>query len=295
VLLIHDVYPNVAVAAGLLRSGSLFTRCLDWFVKRLYRSVDDIVVLGRDMRDLVLQKLSGGDDRVRIIPNWADTDLVKPQTGENRILRGHGLLEKFVVQYSGNMGRSHNLEAIVECAKTLQGREDSHFLLAGSGAKKAWLSRTVQEQHLQNITVADRLPREDLPELLTAGDVALITFVPGMAGISVPSRLYNMLSAGKPILALADADSEVAHVINEVNIGLVIPPDNIPAFRQAILGLAAHPNRRKEMGQRARKAAESKYQFETILNAYCDVMRVGLEDQNAIHSTLDNPKAKRTA
>jgi glycosyltransferase involved in cell wall biosynthesis len=116
-----------------------------------------------------------------------------------------------------------------------------------------------------------------------------------MAGISVPSRLYNMLSAGKPILALADADSEVAHVINEVNIGLVIPPDNIPAFRQAILGLAAHPNRRKEMGQRARKAAESKYQFETILNAYCDVMRVGLEDQNAIHSTLDNPKAKRTA
>lgn len=282
VLLIHDVYPNVAVAAGLLRSSSFVTRFLNRVVARLYRSVEHIVVLGRDMRDLVLQKLPPGDDRARIIPNWADTDLVQPRTGENRILREFGLLDKFVVQYSGNMGRSHNLEAIVGCAKALRHREDIHFFLSGSGAKKPWLSRIVREQKLKNVTVADRRPRGDLPELLTAGDVALITFVPGMAGISVPSRLYNMLAAGKPILALADPDSELALVIGEENVGLVIPPGDVAAFQRAILDLAAQPSRREEMGRRARQAAESTYQFHKILDAYCEVMQISREHQESI-------------
>ena len=274
VLLIHDVYPDVAVASGLLRSSSLPARLLNRVVARLYRSVDRIIVLGRDMRDLVLKKLPPADRRVRIIPNWADTDLVVPRAGENRILREYGLLDKFVVQYSGNMGRSHNLEAIVSCAQRLRDRKDIHFLLVGSGAKKGWLVREVREQRLDNITIADRRPREDLPELLSAGDVALITFVPGMAGVSVPSRLYNMLAAGKPILALADAGSEVDLVIREENVGLVIPPENVPAFEQAILRLADQPALGKAMGERARRAAETTYQFETILAAYCEVMDV---------------------
>ncbi len=159
VLLIHDVYPDVAVAAGLLKPSS-FSRnaCMGlsgvctvrWNASSFW---------GGDMRELVLRKLPADDDRVQIIPNWADTDLVQPRTGENRILREFGLSDKFVLQYSGNMGRSHNLEAIVECARALRDREDIHFLLAGSGAKKAWLSRVVQEHKLQNVTVADRRPR----------------------------------------------------------------------------------------------------------------------------------------
>ncbi len=272
VLLIHDVYPDVAVAAGLLRADSLVTRLLHRIVARLYRSVDRIIVLGRDMRDLVQKKLPADDERVRIIPNWADTDLVKPRRGENRILKRYGLSEKFVVQYAGNMGRSHDLETIVDCAKSLWDREDIHFLLAGSGAKKAWLVRTVAERKLTNVTVADRVPREDLPELLTAGDVGLIPFVPGMSGVSVPSRLYNMLAAGMPILALADAHSELALVVSEENVGVVVPPGNLAALEQTILQLAAQPEARTGMARRARRAAESAYQFETILEAYCEVM-----------------------
>lgn len=272
VLLIHDVYPEVAVAAGVLRPSSIPTRCMNFTVKRLYRSMERIIVLGRDMRDLVLRKLPPGDERVTIIPNWADTDLIKPRTGENRILSELGLSGKFVLNYSGNMGRSHNLEAIVECALAYRHREDIHFLLSGSGAKKDWLVRTVQEKELSNVTIADRRPREDLPELLTAGDVALIPFVPGMAGVSVPSRLYNMLAAGMPILALAEAHSEVALVINEEDVGLVIPPTNVAAFQEAILGMARHPKIRRDMGRDARRAAETKYQFSQVIEQYCRIM-----------------------
>jgi glycosyltransferase involved in cell wall biosynthesis len=274
VLLIHDVYPDVAVAAGLLRRSSLLTRFMNFAVKRLYRSMERIIVLGRDMRDLVLKKLPPGDGRVEIITNWADTDLIQPGRGENRILNELGLANKFVLNYSGNMGRSHNLEALVESAIALSHRDDIHFLIAGSGAKKDWLVRTVAETNLTNVTIADRRPRGDLPELLTAGDVAIVSFISGMAGVSVPSRLYNMLAAGLPILALADSHSEVALVINEEVVGLVIPPENVPAFHQAILGMVPHEKIRSDMGQRARHAAETKYQFSQVIEKYCRVMEV---------------------
>jgi colanic acid biosynthesis glycosyl transferase WcaI len=286
VLLIHDVYPDVAVATGLLRSSSTLTRAMNFAVKRLYRSMETIIVLGRDMRDLVLKKLPPGDARIEIIPNWADTDLIQPRRGENRILRELGLSGKFVVNYSGNMGRSHNLEALVESAVTLREHDDIHFLIAGSGAKKDWLVRTVAEKNLTNVTIADRRPRSDLPELLTAGDVAIVSFIPGMAGVSVPSRLYNMLAAGLPILALADSHSEVALVITEEEVGLVIPPENVAAFHQAILGMALHPKIRSDMGQRARRAAETKYQFSQVVEQCCRVMDVSFKQPD-----MKNPQA----
>ena len=137
------------------------------------------------------------------------------------------------------------------CGGAIAGQNRSGgFLLTGSGAKKDWLIRTVSEKNLTNVTIADRRPRGDLPELLTAGDVALITFVPGMAGVSVPSRLYNILAAGMPIIALADRHSEVALVINEEDVGLVIPPENVRAFHEAILGMVLHPKIRRDMGER---------------------------------------------
>ena len=290
VLLIHDVYPDALVAAGLLKPNSSIAKVLNRAVCRLYRTVDSIVVLGRDMRELVLRKLHPGDKRVRIIPNWADTDLIQPKAGENRILNRLGLSDKFVLQYSGNMGRSHHLEAIVLCAERLKHRENIHFLLAGSGAKKNWLKQKVAENRLENVTVIDRVPREDLPELLTAGDVALIPFVAGMAGISVPSRLYNMLAAGMPILALADESSELAKVINEERAGRVIPPNDVTGLTKAILELASDTRWRNEMGRRARLAAETTYQYAKILDAYSEVMGV-----NPTRDVIQTNEEGRTA
>ncbi len=272
VLLIHDVYPDVAVAAGLLKQSSWVTRFSRWAVRRLYRSMDQIVVLGRDMKTLVAQQIPDRENRITIIPNWADTDLIKPRFGQNRILRDLGLTGKFVLQYSGNMGRSHNLEAIVQCAEGLKHRQDIHFLIVGGGAKKTWLEKTITERKLTNITLAKRYPREDLAELLTAGDAALIAFVPGMAGVSVPSRLYNILAAGKPVIALTDFHSELAQVIFEEQVGWVISPKDPATFQSVILEAASQSELLKDMGHRARAAAETTYQPIQILDAYYEIL-----------------------
>ncbi len=273
VLLIHDVYPEALEAAGLFRHGGLATRAVSRLTADLYRSAEKIVVLGRDMRDLVAKKVPEVAKRLVLIPNWADVGEVdmRPR-GENRLLVQLGLVDRFVVQYAGNMGRTHDLELLMEAAERLQAEAVS-FLICGWGAKRAWLRRQVDERHLGNVIVIDPRPREDLGELLGACDATVLAFVPQMAGVSVSSRLYNMLAAGRPIIAAVEAASEVAQVVLEEGAGLVVRPGDTGAFVAAIRTLVAEPARRKEMGEKGRRAAETRYTLDAALESYARIFR----------------------
>ena len=273
VLLIHDVYPEALEVAGLFRRRGLAARVLSRLTASLYRSAARIVVLGRDMRDLVAKKVPEVADRLILIPNWADLEEVEPRPRvENHLLEQLGLVDRFVVQYAGNMGRTHDLGLLVEAAELMKA-EPVSFLICGWGAKQGWLRQQVYERHLENVTVIDPRPREDLGELLGACDVAVLAFVPGMAGVSVSSRLYNMLAAGRPIIAAVEANSEVALVVVEEGAGLVVRPGDVGAFVAAIRGLAAEPERRREMSEKGPRAAEARYSLNTALEVYTRVLR----------------------
>lgn len=274
ILLIHDVYPDVLVATSMWRRTSPPIRFLDWLNVRLYQSMTWIIVLGRDMRKLVLQKLAPGDDRVTIIPNWGDVDQVVPLRKEDtRLIRDLGLGKKFVIQYSGNIGRTHGLESLIESALLLRDNQDIHFLFIGSGAKKPWLEKTVKERGLLNVNVLPLQPRDELCQSLNSCDVAVISFVPGMAGVSVPSRMYNVLAAGKPIIAVADEESELALVVREEEIGWVVSPNQPDRIREAILQAKNQPETLQRMGQKAREIAEKKYSKPAVMEAYRDLMQ----------------------
>lgn len=268
-LLIHDVYPEVLVAAGFISANSIFTKVLNWFNRRLYRSATQVIVLGRDMYTLAKTKLGTANVPLVIIPNWADVHEIHPIAREqNTFLNKLNLKQKFVVVYSGNMGRTHGLQDIVACAESLGGDDSIHFLLIGSGAGHRRLEEQLKVRPMQNITLLGRQKREDLNDALNAGDVSLISFLPGMAGVSVPSRMYNIMAAGKPIIAVADSHSELATVVREENIGWVIPPGNLNELAAAIQAAKSDPRCVAEMGQRARKAVEEKYTLPVVIGAY---------------------------
>ncbi len=277
-LLIHDVYPEVLVATGMLPSHSLGVRLISWFTTRLYRRVDRIIVLGRDMRDLVARKLGLDPEKIVIIPNWADVDEIRlAPNAQTRLSQALHLSEKFVLQYSGNMGRTHDLEILIECARKLHDRPDIHFLIIGWGAKRRWLEETVSVHQMSNVTLLANRPRDELADSLNACDVGMISFVHGMAGISVPSRMYNIMAAGKPIIAVADEDAELALVVKEEQIGWVVPPGDVDQLVAAILEAHGNPARLTEMGQRARQVAETKYSFERVIESYRSLIQ-GLGD-----------------
>ena len=269
VLLVHEVYPEVLMAAGMVRQGSRGFRLMQGCTRWLYRQAACVVVLGRDMERLAATK--GAAQKTRIIPNWADLDEVRPEASrvENALVKECGLQDAFVVQYCGNMGRTHGLEYLLAAAG--RAAPATHFLLTGSGARKSWVEHEIPARGLKNVTVLPRCPRERLSEYLNACDLALISFVPGMSGVSVPSRMYNIMAAGKPILAVADADSELAAVIGEERIGWVVAPGDIDGILRVMAEARADPRLLREMGQRARSAAEAKYNLPRVLGLYRDL------------------------
>jgi glycosyltransferase involved in cell wall biosynthesis len=274
ILRIEDVYPDAMIAAGMVRSESAVVRVLNVMHRLLYRSVDRVVVLGRDMLRLVQKKLQHEGGQVRIITHWADCGEIMPLARDkNPLLQQLGLAEKFVVQYSGNMGRTHDLEGLVQCARILRSEQGIHFLFIGSGAKEAWLRKAVRELDLRNVTILPPQARATLAQSLNACDIAIISFVEGMAGVSVPSRMYNILAAGKPLLAVADADSELAQIVREEGVGWLVRPASPEKTAQAILEAASVRPLLAEMSQRARALVLKHYtqtrivrQFEELLD-----------------------------
>ncbi len=267
ILLIHDVYPEIFVMSGVAKSSSHLVKLVASARRLLYRGMGRIVVLGRDMEALIRKELSSDPQRVVIIPNWGDTESVFPmRKGDNRLLQAHGLTSHFVVQYSGNMGRTHDVEVILEAACVLVQESVIHFLFIGSG-RKAHLVEAASRTS-ENITFLAPRGREQLGEVLTASDVAIISFVPGMSGLSVPSRMYNVMAAGCPIIGVCDESSELAMVIREERIGWVVLPGDVPGLAALILRISRAPDLLAEMGHRARRAAEQLYTAKQAVARY---------------------------
>jgi len=268
-LRIDDVYPEAMIHAGLIKPQGLAAALVNGMNRRLYRRMQRIIVLGRDMQRLVEQKLGSGGEKVVVIPNWADLDSVVPgERRANKLLHEYGLLEKFVIGYAGNIGRVQGIEVLFKAARLLKGVPDVHFVFVGSGQKVAWLKRAVAEARLENITLTGPRPRADQADFLNGCDVGIISLVRGMSGAGVPSRLYNVMAAGKPVIAAVDADSEPAMVVNEEAIGWVVPSDQPDKIVAAILDARSNRQRLADMGTRARQAAEKKYSRERAIGAY---------------------------
>jgi glycosyltransferase involved in cell wall biosynthesis len=281
VLIVHDVYPDVLIAAGIARREAWSVRLLRAATHWLYRTVDRVVVLGRDMETLIARILgSAVADKVTVIPNWGDVDAVRPAPKESSpTAQTLELLNRFVVQYAGNMGRTHGMEYVMEAARRLR-CENVHWMVLGSGAKRPWVEAYVAREGLHNVTIDSIRSREDQQDFLNACDVSIISFAPGMAGVSVPSRMYNSMAAGKPIIAVTDADSELARVVSEEGIGVVVPPGNVDQLVATIQRMRGDPVGLVEMGKRARAAVMAKYTLPHAISTYARLIGNVMDQPN---------------
>jgi glycosyltransferase involved in cell wall biosynthesis len=272
-LIIQDKYPEILIAVGKSKPDSIFVKTLNRLNRRLYDAAEKIIVVGRDMKELVSSQMSGGADKygakITVIQNWAALEEVKPlPRNENPLLEELGLKEKFVFLYAGNMGHPQDLESIVECAERLKSDERFHFLFIGSGAKRKWLEKEVSGKRLVNVTLLEPRPRGEQTAFLNACDVGLVPLVKGMRGVAMPSRTYNFLAAGKPILALTDPESEVATVIEEDRVGWFVPPHAPEQLLDMIYKIYDERDSIGKMGARARQMAIEKYSVEIAIKKF---------------------------
>jgi len=271
---VDDVYPDVLYAAGLLKKTSLAYKTLDWLTKQLYIRSNHIITLGRDMNELVSRKILNRYEHISIITNWADSDLINPMPKEqNALLSELGITNKFVVLWAGNMGYPHEVKSLFEAMIYFKDHPNIHFLFIGSGSKRAWLEARTKQENIRNVSFLGNRPRNDQQNFLNACDIAISSLVKGMVGISVPSRMYNIMAAGKPILSIGEDSSELGLVIKEEGIGWVVPPDNPKEIVRVILYANENRNLLLEMGKHARFLAETKYSAKNIINKYIELFK----------------------
>ncbi|HEX2050496.1 MAG TPA: glycosyltransferase family 4 protein [Actinomycetota bacterium] len=249
---VQDVYPDVAVELGVLTDRRLVAAAarLERFC---YEHADAVTVLSEDLRDNVAAKIGRGDV-VRVIPNFVDTQWIRPGPHENAYRRDYGLGGKTVVMYAGNVGLSQSLDTVLDAAAALAYEPDVVFVVNGGGAARADLER--RATGMPNVRFVDMQPAERLPEVLAAADVHLVPLRRGLARASVPSKSYSILAAGRPLVASVDEGSEVARVVERSGAGLAVPPDDPEALAKALRSVLDSPAERARMGAAGRAWVE---------------------------------------
>jgi glycosyltransferase involved in cell wall biosynthesis len=250
VVVSQDVFPEIAVELKRLEN-PLLVGLLRAFIASYLRRADRVVAIGETMRRRLEQK-GAKPERIAVIPNWVDTSAIVPEPRENEWAREHGLVDKFVVMHSGNVGHSQNLDVLIRATTFLRDLEDLAVVIVGGGARRAELVELSERLETDAVSFLDYQPRETLSSSLSTAHLHYVGLGRGLSGYVVPSRLYGVLSAGRPVLVAADADSETASIVQSVGCGWVAPPNRPELVAEAIRAAYDGHYDLEEMGRRGR-------------------------------------------
>lgn len=251
---LQDVYPDLAIAYGLLKPRSPAASAFEALSRWTLRRADRVVTIGEAMTAGVLAKGIPAS-RVCVVPNWADGVQIHPVARErNAFVQRHGLLGKRVVLYSGNMGQAHDLTTVLEAARLLRDRSELAFVFVGDGVRRSEVERAAQE--LPSIKLLPYQDRASLADSLSAGDVHLVTQDPRSLGLIEPCKLYGVMAAGRPVLYVGPPGAEAARTVEREGIGAVVDNGDAAAVAAAVLRLMTEGER---LGARARTAFDREY------------------------------------
>ncbi len=270
VCIVMDVYPDVLVADGRLGADSVSSRLLRLATRSAWRGADAVVVIGRCMRDRV--QAAGVDrDRIHLIHNWAaDADEPALPIGASELREEHDLHGRFVVEYSGNLGVSHTFDEIIEVARERRSADDAEtmFVFIGDGSRRKEIEAARRRHDLDNVALLPFQPAHRLQQSLALADVHLVTLRPGFEGIVVPSKAYSALASGRPLIYVGDSRGEIARIIEDHDVGVVVEPGDVEALGDAILRYQQHPEVLARDGVRAASVARDELGRDRALDAW---------------------------
>jgi colanic acid biosynthesis glycosyl transferase WcaI len=260
---IQDVFPDAAVETGAI-SNQRVIAAASWLERVSYRRSDSVVLLSDDLANNVQRKLDQKfHKRIRVIPNFVDTQAIVPMSRLTNYRRELGVDESLVVMYAGNVGFSQSLELMIEAARVLP---NVIFVINGEGAARKSLQ--AKAHALSNVKFGDYQDASRLSEVLATGDLHVVPLRRGLGSVSVPSKTYSILAAGRPICAAIDLDTEVPRILAAANAGVCVEPDNQAAFVSAIAAMISDRKSLEEMGASGRKWVEGHASPQSIAQRY---------------------------
>lgn len=270
IVVVHDLFPECLIGSNITNSNWFYRIVLKVFNKS-YRSFDTIISIGKDMTQLLKDKMINNQLHIITIPNWTDINEIHFQDKKNnKIISKYNLEAKIVFTYAGTIGRAQGINNLIRLIEQIDFNNEIHFLFIGKGVATNLL--TQNNNKIGNmISYAGYFPEEDKKVLLNACDVAIISLLEGMKGVSVPSKTYNILATGHPILFIGDEESEIATLVKQHDIGWVCNSTDSKRFKKIINEILSAPLSIKIKGEKARYLAEKSFSKDLILNKYLSV------------------------
>lgn len=259
VYIIYDLDPDRAETLGVVAPGSAPAKLLRRHQSKWMHGAERIVVIGRCMRDKIARIYNLDKSVIDVVEVGADPNTVRPGDRDSAFRKEHGLTG-FLLVYTGNFGKYHDFDTLLDSAKLLKDRgEEITFVLVGRGAKKAHLESRVAAEGLTNVRFFDFVPEEAYGDLLASADVCLVTLENGMEGLCVPSKFYSILASGRATLATMNPESEIAYVLGEADCGVRVGLADPQGIADALVKLKADPEGVDRMGRNARSVFDAKY------------------------------------
>ncbi len=263
---VQDLFPRSAVDLGVLKNKYLikFFKTIEKFI---YKRADFITVHSPGNQKYVIDN-GAGSHKVAVIPNWVDTDLIKPSNKFNLFRKEHCLDNKFVVSFVGVMGYSQDMEIIMESALQLRDCKKILFLLVGGGIKKAELEKKVKVNNLNNVKFLPFQSREKYPFVLDSSDVCLVTLKGEVKTPVVPSKIVSIMSSARPLIASMNFEGDAIRLIKEAGCGLCVEPGNSQMLTQALMKLYNDSILRAELGKKGRMYVQKYFSRDVCITKY---------------------------
>jgi glycosyltransferase involved in cell wall biosynthesis len=276
---IRDMYPDMALGGEIVRPGKP-VEFWENLHRRALRRASRVIVLGDDMRDLILAK-GISPDRVVVVRDGAGSPGAMPDASDATVQEIRCGFP-FVVLHAGNLGFYGAWGTLLRAAEILR-NENAGLVFVGDGASRARLA--VQAVNMANVRFLPFRPVAEIPHVMMAGDIQIITIRRGLEGVVVPSKLYSTLAAGRPILVVASGKSDAARIVVESGCGLTADPDDPVSVAAAIRTMKENPARLTEMGRRAREIAAN-YGKVAELHRFVRTVEEATQDQRKAPSGM---------
>lgn len=277
VCILYDLYPDIAVELGVLQHHHWLVRVWQQFNLRVWRRAQGIIVLSPAMKQHIAQQCPEVAAKISVIHSWANPELIVPiPKQENWFALRYRLIEPFTVLYSGNMGRCHDIDTIVEAA-TLLRDEPIKFVWIGDGAKRKVLADQGKHLGLTNLLFLPYQEKDILPYSLTSCDLSLVSVSAGMDCLLAPSKLYSALSAGRPIAVVCPPESYLKDLVRDANCGVVIPNGDGQGLANFIRQLAGDRTLVAQLGESGRRYLEENFTPRRISEQYLQVLQNSVE------------------
>ena len=268
---VQDVFPEVAAALGV-RGSALLVPMLRALRNRAARNAETNVALGRTMARRLTEQGTPAQTVV-IVHNWADGHSIRPIPRQQNALRAAWRLQdKFVVGYSGNMGRAHEFETILQIASLLRSEAQFLFLFIGDGAQRTWIEREIRLRGLKNVVFKPYQTRDMLAQSLSVPDIHVISLQPALEGLIVPSKFYGVAAAGRPVLYVGDPNGEIGSIIRSADCGYCVGVGEAGPAAEFLRALSSNPARAEQLGRNARRIFDERYDKRFALASWCRVI-----------------------